>query len=165
MSKRALLFAILIGFSLGVEAHGISVDETFGHIVALAKHDPRSCAQSASQLPGSFKASDYESLFIKLRLSRLDFEDLGEEGVACLENARNRSLYQLARMPGGDRALVRLLENRSLRWDGANSLTLCDAIVRRGKSMLPVLATVTSKNKAWARRCGNLIEQGYPTAI
>jgi len=159
------VFAILLSFASYAEAHGTSVGKAYQNLVALAKTNPQDCAQVAIRLARNFTTGDYESLVVKLKLSGLDFEDVGGEGVACLENAKDGIIYQLADLPEGGKALIRLLENESLRWDGAESLTLCDAVVRRGKPMVPLLEKIKSKNRVWARRCSDVIKSGANTAF
>jgi hypothetical protein len=159
------VFAILLSFASYAEAHGTSVGKAYQNLVALAKKNPQDCAQVATRLARNFTTGDYESLVVKLKLSGLDLADVGGEGVTCLENAKDRTLYQLAGVPGGDIALVRLLEHQSLRWDGAESHTLCDAMVRVGKPMVPLLEKIKSKNRAWAHRCSDVIKSGANTAF
>lgn len=163
--RSRYIFAILLSFAPGAEAHGASVGKVYQNLIALAKTNPQDCAQVAARLARNFTTGDYESLVVELKLSGLDFEDVGGGGVTCLENAKDRLLYQLADSPEGDKALIRLLENQALRWDGAESLTLCDAMVRRGKPMVPLLAKIKSKNRAWARRCSDVIKSGANTAF
>lgn len=163
--RSRYIFAILLSFAPGAEAHGASAGKVYQNLVALAKTNPQDCAQVVTRLAQSFTTGDHESLVVKLKSSARDFGDVGGGGITCLESAKDRLLYQLADLPEGDKALIRLLENQSLRWDGAESLTLCDAMVRRGKPMLPLMEKIRSKNRTWAHRCSDVIKSGANTAF
>lgn len=162
---RRIIFSALLALASSPKADEISAAKAFERVVALARAEPTKCEQPAKLIPSNFSSSDYELLILKIKLSRLRLGENSDSGLTCVESAMDHSIYKLASLPDGGKALIRLLENSSLLWDGAHSLTLCDAMVRRGKPMLPLLEKVASRNRYWALRCSEKIQNGYKTAF
>ncbi|MDR7298876.1 hypothetical protein J2X16_004244 [Pelomonas aquatica] len=162
---RRIIVSALLALTLSANADGIRVTKTFDRVVALARAEPTKCEQPAKLIPSTFSSSDYELLILKIQLSGLGLKEFSDGGRTCLEGAMDHSIYRLASLPDGGKTLIRLLENSSFLWDGARSLTLCDAMVRRGNPMALLLEKVTSKNRHWALRCSEKIRNGYKTAF
>ena len=137
---------------------------TYDLILANAKARSTAYSQIDRIIPSTFVAADYEELTRLLLLDKLDMKELGEEGLIYKRYAIQSSLYKLSEVPNGGPSLIRLLEDKRLPFRGDDAQTLCDAMLRRGEEMLPLLAGV-SKRKEVARRCSYLIEEGRKTAF
>jgi hypothetical protein len=102
----------------------------------------------ASLFPTSLVADDYQAIIKALMLNKLDLEQIGGKGVDVKWQAIDHAIYALGSIPKGGPAIIRLWTDKQLRWDGAASLELCDAAVRRGKEMLPLLEKLARKKSA-----------------
>ena len=137
---------------------------TYDSIVAKTKADSPAYREFDGVFPSTFVATDYEALARLLLLECLHLKGIGDDGFTHIFGAIHAALYKLSAVPDGGASLIRLLEDERLPFDAGESLTLCDAMLRRGREMLPLLANV-SKKREWAQRCSKLIAEGRKTAF
>jgi hypothetical protein len=160
---RLFVFLILAVFGTATSGEG-SVADTYNAIVAKAKARSPDYQQVEQLFPASFVELDFESLARRLMLDGLDLDELGEAGVVYKWSAIDAALYKLSEMPDGGHALVRIMESEDLPIRDSQSATLCDAMLRKGKEMLPLLAKAT-KRRELARWCSGLIVEGRKSAF
>jgi len=159
---------LLLIFSSAVSAQSEKVRGTHDLIVAKVNADSPAYREFDGVFASTFVAADYEALARQLLLDALDLagRGIGDDGVTYMFSAIHAALYKLSEVPNGGASLIRLLEDERLPLhDGGESLTLCDAMLLRGREMLPLLAKVSKRNVKWARRCSNLIVEGRKTAF
>jgi hypothetical protein len=165
MALPRLLAAFLLCTPAALAGDAGKVRETYGVIVANSKARSPAYREVETLFPSSFVAADYEELTRLLILDGLDLVHLGDAGLTYKWSAIHAALYKLSVVPEGGHSLVRLLEDERLGWDAGESLTLCDAMLKRGSEMLPLLARVSARNAEWARHCSELIAAGHRTAF
>jgi len=156
---------LLLMFSSAVSAQNEKVRGTYDLIVAKVKADSPAYREFDGVFTSTFVATDYEALARQLLLGAVDLGGIGDDGVTYMWSAIHATLYKLSEVPNGGASLIRLLEDERLPFDAGESLTLCDAMLRRGREMLPLLAKVSKRSVEWARQCSNLIAEGRKTAF
>jgi hypothetical protein len=159
-----LAATILLILSGTVAAQDGKVRDTYNLIVANAKARSPAYQEVNRLFPSTFVAADYEAIARQLMLDGLDLAELSDEGLTYKWSAVHAAFYKLSEVPKGDASLMRILEDERLPLDAGESLTLCDAILRRGREMLPLLAKV-SKRRNLAQLCSRLIAEGRSTAF
>jgi len=159
---------LLLIISTAGSAQSEQVRGTYDLIAAKVESDSPAYREFNGVFTSTFVAADYEALARQLLLDALNLGNrgIGDDGVTYMWSAIDATLYKLAEVSNGGASLIRLLEDERLPLhDGAPSMTLCDAMLRRGREMLPLLAKVSKRNVEWARRCSNLIVEGRKTAF
>ncbi len=161
---RALVLSLcLLGLATEAIADAREATRVFTAILNGAKAKRTDYDALPKLFPVALTAEDHELIARRLLLDPLSYDQIGDAGVAWKENAMLISLYKLAELPAGDAALLRLLDDKAIAWNESTSLTLCDAIVRRGRDMLPGLSKAA--NKAPATQCAAHIRAGRKTAF
>jgi hypothetical protein len=112
---------------------------------------------------GSLTVEDFGIIARRLLIDRNDLEQLGDSGVTYKFAAVDFALAKLGEMPGGGPLIIDIADDERITIDGAISLSVCDAAVRRGPEMLPLLQH--AKNRSWATYCSELIRAGRKTAF
>jgi hypothetical protein len=159
-----LAAVLLLVLSGAVTAQSEKVRGTYDLIVARAKASSPAYRQFDGVFPASFVAVDYEALARQLLLDGLDGPELGDDGLTFKLGAIHAALYKLSKVPNGGASLIRLLEDERLPFGGGESMTLCDAILQRGREMLPLLAAASARREL-ANWCSNLITEGRKSAF
>ena len=158
------LFLLLFATLSFTAAGATKIDAIVNAVLVSAKSKNPDPQKVPSLFPSSLTATEYEEIVRRLKLDRLDLEQIGDKGLTFKLDAIHHALHALGNIPNGGEAVVRLWEDGHLLWDGADSLELCDVAVRRGKEMLPLLSKVT-RRKDYAKRCMKFIRNGYTTAF
>jgi hypothetical protein len=168
MNLPRLGAVLLIIVSSAVSAQSEKGRSTYDSIAAKVDADSPAYREFDGVFASTFVAADYEALARQLLLDALDLggRGIGDDGVTYMWSAIHATLYKLSEVRDGGASLISLLEDERLPLhDGGESLTLCDAMLHRGREMLPLLAKVSKRNVEWARRCGKLIAEGRKTAF
>ncbi|HTE42143.1 MAG TPA: hypothetical protein VK629_15060 [Steroidobacteraceae bacterium] len=164
MSLRAvILSASLLVMAAEACADAKEAARVFTSIISGAKAKRTDYDALKKMYASTLTVEDHESIARNLLLDPLSYDQIGDAGVAWKENALVISLYKLSELPSGDAALLRLLDDKKIVWNDNTSLTLCDAIVRRRRDMLPGLRKAT--NKEPANQCAAHIRAGHKTAF
>lgn len=161
---RTLAMLLLLIATGAVAAESKQVTAVVNAVINGAKSKNADYRTIESVFPKTLVARDYEAITRQLMLDKLDLEDIGDKGVTYKSSAIHHAMHTLGSIQDGAKSIIRLWEDEELLWDGARSLELCDAAVRRGKEMMPLLSKV-SKNQEDAKRCMEHIVNGHKTAF
>ena len=118
--------------------------------------------QVSAAFPQDLSVAEYDNITRLLMLDTADTE-LGDEGVTYREAAIDYSLVQLSALPGGGPIIVAIADDAQILVDGARSISLCDAAIRRGREMLPLLEMMALR-KDWGTQCAGHIRAGRKSA-
>ncbi|MCD6048903.1 MAG: hypothetical protein K0Q55_306 [Verrucomicrobia bacterium] len=114
-------------------------------------------------IPNDLTAAELAALVTLLKQHAWDLEKYGDQGITVLEQNLVHALYVCSRLPDGAH-LVTLLQDDSLIWDAAHSLTISDAILQCGPKALPQLKKLEAHSSI-AQRCIKMIQSGQKTAF
>ncbi len=131
-------------------------------VSSAATRQPK--AEFKSLIPPDLTAAELAALVTLLKQHDWDLEKYGDQGITVMEQNLVHALYGCSRLPDGAQQLAMLLQDDSLIWDAAHSLTLADAILRCGPKALPHLKKV-EVHSSLAQRCIKMIQSGQKTAF
>lgn len=118
--------------------------------------------QVSKSFPIDLTVTELDSITRRLMLDVSD-RVLTDEGVTYREAAIDYSLAQLAALPGGGPIIVAIADDAKTPVDGARSISLCEAAIRRGREMLTLLEGMKLR-KDWGARCAEHIRAGHKSA-
>jgi hypothetical protein len=162
MYKSILLTLLLLGSGNSL-CDMRSVHAVVNTVMEHAKSNKMEVHRIESLFPKSLNAGDYEEIARQLKSNKFDLEQIGGNGVEFKVSAIEFAVGKLSEPPNGAASIIRLWEDKNLTWDGAGSLDLCNAALRRGKEMKHLLQRV-SRGKDAADRCLAHIVKGDKTA-
>ena len=155
---KCLLF---VAFS-GAHAGEAAVSSTVELVIANAKRHA-DYLRVSDVFAKNLTVDDYGQIARRLLLDRNDLEQLGDSGVTYKYAAVDFALAKLGELPGGAPFITAIADDDRITVDGAISTSICDAAVRRGNEMLPLLQGM--KNRSFADHCSEIIRAGRKTAF